>query len=154
MTKVADIERIRWAHFREGVSIRELAMTFHKGRNTIRRALQDPGPWEYRLATPRGNPVMDSVGALVTRWLEEDLSRPRKQRHTAHRIWERLRDEHGFHGAESTVRQWVRKHRAVATAAVTIPLAHDPGAEAQIDFGEAVVRIAGVETKVHSNVLV
>ncbi len=80
MTKVADIERIRWAHFREGVSIRELAMTFHKGRNTIRRALQDPGPWEYRLATPRGNPVMDSVGALVTRWLRARLPRRRIDR--------------------------------------------------------------------------
>jgi transposase len=80
--------------------------------------------------------------------LEEDLSRPRKQRHTAKRIWERLVAEHGFGGAETTVRQWVREHRSASLRAVTVPLAHDAGAEAQIDFGEALVRVAGVEAVV------
>ncbi|MGH7685811.1 MAG: IS21 family transposase [Candidatus Dormibacteria bacterium] len=145
MTKVAEIERIRWAHFREGVAIRELARTFHKSRKTIRRALADAGPWRYREQGPRRHPVMDAVAPIVVRWLEEDQSRPRKQRHTAHRIWERLRDEHGFAGAESTVRGWVREHGRPRLNAVTIPLAHDPGAEGQIDFGEAQARIAGVE---------
>jgi transposase len=91
MTKVADIERIRWAHFREGVSVRELARSFHKSRKTIRRALADPGPWTYREARPRGKPVMDAVVPIILRWLEEDQTRPRKQRHTAKRVWERLR---------------------------------------------------------------
>jgi AraC-like DNA-binding protein len=50
MTKVAEIERIRWAHFREGISIRELARTFHHSRRTVRRALADPGPWSIVLA--------------------------------------------------------------------------------------------------------
>jgi transposase len=143
MTKVADIERIRWAHFREGVSVRELARSFHKSRKTIRRALADPGPWTYREARPRGKPVMDAVVPIILRWLEEDQTRPRKQRHTAKRVWERLRDEHGFPGAESTVRQWIRENGRAALNAVTLPLAHDPGAEGQIDFGEAQARIAG-----------
>jgi hypothetical protein len=90
MTKVAEIERIRWAHFREGVSLRELARTFHHSRRTIRRALADPGPWSYRRERPVKDPVMGSVAEIVRRWLEEDLGRPRKQRHTAKRIWERL----------------------------------------------------------------
>lgn len=143
MTKVAEIERIRWAHFREGVGIRELARSFHKSRKTIRRALADPGPWAYREAGPRRKPVMDPVAPIVRRWLEEDSGRPRKQQHTARRIWERLRDEHGFTGGESTVRQWVRENTGPALSSVTLPLAHDPGAEAQVDFGEAQVRIAG-----------
>ena len=46
------------------------------------------------------------------------------------------------------MRQWVREHRPTNIRKLTLPLAHDPGAEAQVDFGEAVVRIAGVETKV------
>ena len=149
MTKVAEIERIRWAHFREGVAIRELARTFHKSRKTIRRALADPGPWRYREQSPRRRPVMDAVAPIILRWLEEDQTRPRKQRHTAHRIFERLRDEHGFTGAEPTVRGWVREHGRPRLSAVTIPLAHDPGAEAQIDFGEAQARIAGVVQTVH-----
>ena len=149
MTKVADIERIRWAHFREDVGIRELARTFHMSRKTIRRALADPGPWTYREKGPRRRPVMDAVAPVVRSWLEEDEQRPRKQRHTARRIHERLRDEHGFTGAETTVRQWVCEHGRPSLSMVTLPLAHDPGAEAQIDFGEAQARIAGELRTVH-----
>ena len=143
MTKVADIERIRWAHYREGKGIRELARAFHRSRKTIRRALADPGPWRYRESRPRAKPVMDGVAPIVRQWLEEDRTRPRKQRHTARRIWERLRDEHGFRGGQSTVRQWVRENGRPPLDVVTLPLAHDPGAEAQFDFGEAQVEIAG-----------
>src|SRR5438128_11437560 len=148
MTKVADIERIRWAHFREGASIRELSRSFHRSRKTIRRALADPGPWSYRRTRAPSSPVMSPVAHIVERWLQEDQSRPPKQRHTAKRIWERLVAEYGFGGGQSTVREWVREHRPTTLRRVTLPLAHDPGAEAQIDFGEATVRIAGVETVV------
>ncbi len=148
MIKVAEIERIRYAHFREGLGLRELARTFHHSRKTIRKALEDPGPWSYRRVAARPAPVMGVVAEMIEFWLTQDLERPRKQRHTAHRIYERLVDEHGFGGSESTVRQWVRNHRPRATNRVTIPLAHDPGSEAQIDFGEALVRLAGIDTVV------
>ena len=149
MTKVAEIERIRWAHYREGVGIRELSRSFHMSRKTIRRALADPGPWTYRESRPRAKPVMDQVAPIIRRWLEEDRTRPRKQRHTAKRIWERLREEHGFQGGQSTVRQWVREHGRPPLDVVTLPLAHDPGAEGQIDFGEAQAEIAGELRTVH-----
>jgi transposase len=149
MTKVAEIERIRWAHYREGLSIRELARTFHRGRRTIRRALADPGPWTYRRTRRRPCPVMDAVAPIVERWVAEDVGAPRKQRHTAKRIYDRLVAEHGFTGSESTVRRWVREHRPASLREVTLPLAHDPGADGQFDFGEATVRLAGVETVVH-----
>ena len=61
LIKVVDIERIRYAHFREGSSIRELARTLHHSRTTIRRALEDPGPWTYRRTRRRPAPVMDAV---------------------------------------------------------------------------------------------
>lgn len=86
---------------------------------------------------------MDEVRPIIMHWLEEDRDRHRKQRHTAKRIWERLCDEHGFTGSQSTVRQWVRADGRPALASVTLPLTHDPGAEGQIDFGEADARIAG-----------
>jgi len=149
MTKVAEIERIRWAHFREGVSVRELSRRFHASRKTIRRALIDPGPWRYRESQARARPVMDGVAPMIRRWLEEDDCRPRKQRHTAKRVWERLRDEHGFQGGQSTVRQWIRENARPAMSRVTVPLAHDPGAEAQMDFGEAQAKIAGELRTVH-----
>jgi hypothetical protein len=63
--------------------VRELAPRLRKSRNTIRRALRDAGPWEYRVRRPRPRPVMDSLVPVVERWLDEDRARPRKQR--AHR---------------------------------------------------------------------
>ena len=143
---MVEIERIRYAHFREGTSIRELARVLHHSRTTIRRALEDSGPWTYRRTRRRPGPVMDLVGPIVAAWLAADEQVHHKQRHTAHRIYERLRDEHGFAGGESTVRAFVRGRRRASLRGVTIPLAHDPGAEAQVDFGEARARIAGVET--------
>lgn len=149
MIKVADIERIRWAHRRDGMTIREIARSFHVSRKTVRRALEDPGPWQYRRSQPRPEPVMSAVAPVIEEWLRQDATAPRKQRHTSKRIYERLRMEYGFTGGESTVRQWVRRHGVAKVNDVTIPLVHDPGAEAQVDFGEAMVVIAGVETKVY-----
>jgi transposase len=75
-----------------------------------------------------------------------DSQAPKKQRHTAWRIFERLREEHGFVGGYTTVkdavRAWKQSHREVF-----LPLSHPPG-EAQVDFGEATIKLNGVETKV------
>ena len=54
---------------------------------------------------------MDPVAGIVDGWLRADLEQPVKQRHTAHRVWRRLVDEHGFNGAEPTVRRWVRERK-------------------------------------------
>jgi len=143
MIKVAEIERIRWRHFREGVSVRALAREFQRSRRTIRRALADPGPWEYRRQRRRACPVLDPVAGVIEGWLEQDQGAPRKQRYTAHRIYERLVAEYGFEGGESSVRRWVREHRPKPRGTLTLPLAHDPGVDAQFDFGEAQVRLAG-----------
>ena len=87
------------------------------------------------------------IGAI----LEADRQVPRKQRHTAKRIFERLRDGHGFDGGYTTVKDYVREHRR-RTQEMFVPLSHAPG-HAQCDFGEAVAVISGVERKVHYLVL-
>ena len=56
----------------------------------------------YRLSAPRGKPVIDLVKPIMDAWLKEDHAKPRKQRHSAQRIYERLRDEHGFAGSDGT----------------------------------------------------
>ena len=86
---------------------------------------------------------------VIDRILEDDLARPRKQRHTAKRIFERLRDEYGFDGGYTTVKDYVREHRR-QTREMFVPLYHAPG-HAQCDFGEALVVIGGVERKAHCN---
>jgi transposase len=77
----------------------------------------------------------------------EDQSQPKKQRHTAKRIWDRLKVEHGFGGGYTVVKDYVRQAR-VRHKEVFVPLADPPG-DAQVDFGEALVVIGGIEQKAH-----
>ena len=79
--------------------------------------------------------------------LEDDKQRPAKQRHTAKRIFERLKEEHGFTGGYTIVKDYVRAEQ-LHSREMFIPLMHVPG-EAQADFGEALVVIAGAEQKAH-----
>lgn len=147
MLRVDQREQIRRAYFIEGRSVRQIARDLHHSRRTIRKALHDAGPPRYTLRTERARPVLDSFRGLVDQWLEEDQARPVKQRHTAHRIYERLVGEYGFGGGESTVRQYVRQQRP-SKREVFIPLDHDP-AEAQADWGEAKVYLDGHLTDVN-----
>ena len=96
-------------------------------------------------------PSWSSCTGVIDRILEDDLRRPRKQRHTAKRIFERLRDEYGFDGGYTTVKDYVREHRR-QTKEMFVPLSHPPG-HAQCDFGEALVVIGGVEQKAHCFVI-
>ena len=84
---------------------------------------------------------------MIDQILEEDQGVPKKQRHTAKRIYERLRDEHGFPGKYTIVKDYVRERRR-RTREMFVPLSHSPG-HAQCDFGEAWVVIGGVERKAH-----
>src|SRR3546814_10873526 len=102
-------------------------------------------PPGYRRSVPVRRPKLDAFTGVIDRILEEDGSAPRKQRHTAKRISERLRDEHGFEGGYTIVKDYVRERRT-RSREVFVPLAHDPG-HAQVDFGEALVVIAGLERK-------
>ena len=102
---MAEIESIRWRHFREGVSVRGPAREFQRSRRTIRRALADPGPWEYRRQRLGPCPVLDPVAKVIAGWLEQDQLALHKQRHTAHRICECLVTEYEFAGGESSVRR-------------------------------------------------
>jgi transposase len=95
---------------------------------------------------------MDPWMPLIRAWLEADREAPRKQRHTARRVWERLVEEHDAPVAEPTVRHVVRRLRAELedrVGDVTIVARHEPGEEAEVDFGQATVIVAGEPTVVH-----
>lgn len=146
MIKVDEKEQIRRAFFLEGKTMRQIAKEFHHSRDTVKEALADPSPPEYQSQEARACPVMGTYQELVDRWLLGDQKSPRKQRHTAHRVYERLRDEHQFQGAESTVRRFVRLRKDILEIGrpdVFIPLEFGPGQDGQVDFGEAQVVIAG-----------
>lgn len=142
-------EQIRRARRLEsGVSIRELASRFGTHRRTVRDALASSVP-PVRRPVVRSSPVLDGWKATIDGWLEADRKAPRKQRHTARRVWQRLVDEHDAQVGESTVRRYVAEARCGqpgVLADVKVPQTHPLGAEAEVDFGQVAFWLAGVET--------
>jgi len=135
-------EQIRRDFFIEGKSIRRIARERCHDRRTVRAAIRDASPPRYKLTQPRPRPVLGRFVAIIDKWLTEDQISPAKQRHTSRRIYHRLIEEHGYSGGESTVREYVHKRRA-RQRPVFIPLAYEPGVDAQVDFGEARVMMKG-----------
>jgi transposase len=136
-SKVQLYEQIRMTQQREELSIRSLAERFGVHRRTVREALASPIP-PPRKQRPRPAPSLDPWKATIDRWLEEDRGVPKKQRHTARRVWQRLVDEHGAELSESTVRHYVaaeKSKRAIASAEVMVPQTHPLGYESEVDFG-------------------
>ena len=101
---------VRTAHRVYKKSIRQIARETGHTRRTVRKVLAGQDP-KYRREKEPACPVMDPVAGIVEGWLQADREQPAKQRHTAHRVWQRLVDEHGFTGAEPTVRRWVRERK-------------------------------------------
>jgi len=139
----------------EGLSIRELARRHNVHRRTVRQALATAEP-PARKVPDRVAPRLDPFKPAIDEMLRADLGAPRKQRHTARRIHARLVEEHDVVGLSySTVRDWVRVRRAQIDVEagrrveVFVPQAHGPGEEAEVDFGEVWVVLAGVKTKCH-----
>jgi transposase len=98
---------IRTAHRVYGKSIRQISRETGHSRETIRKVLRQE-PYGYASRQQQAYPMLGAYLPLIDRWLEEDKSRPKKQRHTARRIYHRLVREHGFTGCESNVRYYVR----------------------------------------------
>jgi transposase len=151
-SRVEQFEQIRRDRDREGLSLRGLAVRHGVHRRAVRQALLSPVPPAKRAPVGRPAPKLGAYRAVIDEWLLADRDAPRKQRHTARRIHRRLVDEHGADVAESTVRQYVRgRKRAMGWAVdeVFVPQVHAPGVEAEVDWGEADVVLAGVSVKVH-----
>lgn len=142
-------ERIRRDARDEGMSIRALASKHNVHRRAVRQALADATP-PVRKAPERGAPVLGAHEATIRRWLTEDLDAPKKQRHTARRIWQRLMEEEGAVVAESSVRNVVARLRVEVAGeqySVMVPQTHPPAEEAEVDFGEFQAVIGGVVMK-------
>lgn len=147
MLTVESYEIIRRRYHLEGKSIRKIASELGHARKTIRKVLGLEKPPGYRLSKPREPRVLGSYTQVIEAWLQEDDGKPRKQRHTGQKVFERLRDEHGFPGSASTVRRFISQWKGQGKE-VFVPIAFAPGEEAQVDWGEATVIMGGQERKV------
>ena len=139
--------RVRLACHVDGLSQREAASRFGIARATVRKMLRHSAPPGYRRRQPPKRPKLAPFTDIIDRILEDDRTVHRKQHHTAKRIFERLRDEHGFTGKETIVKDYVRERR-LRRREMFVPLSHPPG-PAQADFGEADAIIAGVKYRAH-----
>ena len=147
MFKVELYGRVRRAVLVDGLSQRAVAREFGISRKTIRKMLAYAVPPGYQRQQPVKRPKLGPWVGVIDAILEEDKTRPAKQRHTAKRVFDRLRDEHGFAGGYTIVKDYLRS-AAQRSREMFVPLVH-PAGEAQADFGEAVAVIGGVECKAH-----
>ena len=139
--------RVRRAVVVDKMSEREAARQFGLARETVRKMLRYSVPPGYRRQQPARRPKLDAWVGAIDQILEHDKTESKKQRHTAKRIFERLRDEHAYTGGYTIVKDYVRL-RKLSQREMFVPLAHPPG-DAQADFGEAIAMIGGVKCKAH-----
>ena len=131
-------------------SIKQICRETGHSRETVRKVLRS-APFGYSPRVEQPYPVMGPYLQIIDQWLAEDKDRPKKQRHTAKRIYDRLVRELGFNGSDSTVRHYVRKAKMRLGVQVTptfIPLEPECGHEAEIDWGAATAIIAGEKVPV------
>ena len=147
MYRVELYVQVRRSVYVEGLSEREAARRFGIARETVRKMLRYRTPPGYRRSKPVRRPKLEAFTGIVDQILIDDRECPRKQRHTAQRIFDRLRDEYAFTGGYTIVKDYVREKK-LGGQEMFVPLAHPPG-DAQADFGEAQVEIGGGLAKAH-----
>jgi transposase len=103
--------KVRHAYFRQGMSKRAIARHFGISRDSVDKMIVYSVPPGYRRTAPVKRPKLDGFTEIIDRWLREDVDRPRKQRHTAKRVLDRLREEHGVAGGYTIVKSFVREHQ-------------------------------------------
>jgi transposase len=148
MVKVDDYEQVRKAYHIEGLSIREISRQYKHSRRLVRKALEQPIPGKYQLGQPKKSKVLGQYQQQILDLLKESENLPRKQRYTAHKIYEIVEKE-GYTGCEGNIHNFIcRTRKKVEAGKAYLPLEFDAGKDAQVDWGEAMVIMAGVEVKV------
>jgi transposase len=148
MLKVDQYSYIRTAHRVYGKKIKPIARETGHSKNTVKKVLRG----EYSGYKPRVQqpyPVLGPYLKIIDKWLEDDKQRPKKQRHTAVRVSNRLKAEHNFQGAESSVRRYVREAKlrlGVSCPQVFIPCDPQVGVEAEVDWGRCQAILGGEQT--------
>ena len=149
MLKVDQYSYIRTAHRVYGKRIKQIARETGHSKNTVKKVLR--GEYSgYKARIDQPYPVLGPYLNMIDQWLQDDKKQPKKQRHTAVRVFNRLRAEHDFQGAETTVRRYVREAKLrLGVGSAQVFIASDPqaGIEAEVDWGRCIAILAGAETR-------
>lgn len=149
MLKMDQYEVVRTCNRVYGQNISELARLTGHARNTIKKAIRGE-PWGYKERKYQPFPALGDYMETIDNWLKSDRDKPKKQRHTAHRVYTRLVDEYGYKGGESTVRRYVRLTKialGLDAPCAFIPCSPAAGQEAEVDWGTATAIVAGEEVR-------
>ena len=150
--KVELFEQMRRDYEHGAGTIKGVAKKFGVHRRMVREAIGNAMPKERKIPA-REKPKLAAVIPWIEEMLAADQKAPRKQRHTAHRIWRRLSTEHPEAAvAESTVRQYVRQRKlelGLKKGELFIPQTYQWGQEGQVDWYEAYAEIDGEQVKVY-----
>lgn len=142
-------ELVRRSVLVDGLSKRKASEEFGLDRRTIAKMVEHALPLGYQCKAPRAKPKLGPFLAIIEHIVAGDESAPTKQRHYAMRIFERLRDEHGYDGGPTQVRAYVAVLKGRRPKEAFVPLVSIPG-EAEIDFYEAWIELGGVMRKTHN----
>jgi len=134
--------RVLTGELSKRAACREYDLSWH----TLEKMLTHAEPPGYRMREPRKKRKLEPFLPIIHQMLEADKQAPKKQRHTATRIFHRLQEEHGYEGGYTSVRDAVRLRRETLQE-VFLPLSHPPG-QGQVDFGFAHIDLAGERTQV------
>src|SRR5450759_2784117 len=126
MYAVETYAAVRQFVFIEGKNRREAARAFGLSRDTINKMCRFSAPPGYQRTKKPEKPKLGPLIPVIDTILQADRTAPPKQRHTAKRIFERLKAEHGFTGGYTVVKDYVRIAKA-RTCETFVPLAHPPG---------------------------
>ncbi len=146
LLKMDQYEYIRTAQRVYGTNISELARQTGHSRNTIKKALRGEA-WGYSEREHQLFPVLGPYRTIIEEWLQKDKDQPKKQRHTARRVYNRLRTEQGYQGSESNVRRYVRMVQMELgldlAGQAFIACEPEAGHEAEVDWGTATAVLGG-----------
>ena len=148
MITLEQYDQIRRMFYLEEQSGRQIAKALGVSRQTVTRALRADQPPAYTLQQARQAPRLGPYKARLDELLSENRRLPKKQRYTAHKLFQLVQAE-GYAGSEASVQayavRWRKENRRPATF---LPLEFEPGQDAQVDWGEAQVILAGVQQTV------
>ena len=149
MLRMDQYELVRTAQRVYGQSISELSRMTGHSRNTIKKAIRGE-PWGYKEREHQPFPVLEPYLETIDTWIEGDRDQPKKQRHTARRVYHRLIEEHDYSGCESTVRRYVRLAKikfGIGASKAFVPCDPRAGYEAEVDWGTTNAIIEGKEVR-------
>lgn len=140
--------KVRQACLLEGKSQRQVSREFGLNRRTVSKMVENSLPPGYRRQGEIKRPKLEAHKSFIDGILEFDKKSPRKQRHTIQRLFDRLKEERGYEGGYTILRDYVSKKRQRFGREVFVPLTHEAGS-CQVDFGEASAIIGNTQCELH-----